>query len=364
MNRFILYILLVFSLPVCAQYTDIEYNGWGKLRIDSTLNDYYSDSYWIESSVVSKRLLDIYEKDSGYTMLPIDQGACLTVKSPDYTSYLGVESEKTQIFIDSTYKINSVTVYFNSDKAALLATKLANRFKVPAPVALGGKPGSYNKTYTNGEYKIQFFSETKINNIQLRQVCLIRHWKNNAQSLSSELKALRKLIVHEVKKKESAFGIGAIKLGVKRSSIQKYLKPGKFVNYSDQQAAKAEGIPASEFGEPSCYRVNTQLAPYTSYAGVPIKLIELYFSENDVLVDILVIFEDTKLNQAKLREALELKWGTPEGALGYDENNKPNGDFYLIWEQAEASVTLMNFDNKGFPNPDKVIYLHFFKDSF
>jgi hypothetical protein len=340
----------------------IHYDGWGDLRIGKSVVDLDEKMIWkVKPSQLRVAIRTVLETDSGYTLDRPVVDMVFNADSAQYSRCFGEQVLQTQLTFDSLKKLSALTIYFSSSSATNLAKNLSAQFKTPPLTPIEGKPNSFKKTWTNGEHKIMLFSQAKIDGIKM-PICFIRFWKDAVNSPEGEVNAIRSLIISKNQLPKDINGIGPIKLGVKRSEIQKYLLPGKFFSYTDQLTAKAENVPLSEeVFDKNTYKVNISLKQFSTYSGVPVKLMELFFDENDVLTDILVIFADTPANKKTLMTAVESKWGKTIGSVGIDEvTGEPNDDFFFIWEYTGGKTLFMNFNNKvNYPNSEKVIYLIF-----
>ncbi|MCU0434270.1 MAG: hypothetical protein MUC87_12500 [Bacteroidia bacterium] len=362
-------LLCLFSLQSLVAQNNlagnqIHYNGWGALQIGKDREEFREDIIaTFDTSRLSAVLYAVFQNDSGYRLDRLIPEMVYAANPDNYSTCLGETVTQAQLDLDSG-RIVSITLYFDTSQADILAKKISEKFSRAQIMPLNGKRNCYSEILYSGENKMMFFSQGKINGTPL-PVCFIRWWKYSRKSPESEAESVRSLIISKTMKPPGIDGVNEIVLGVSREKIQQYLLPGKFESHIDRQYEKVEGRGYSNGLDKMYFRVNTALSKYKSYSGIPIKLIELKFTENDILDKIIIVFDNTPENQNKLLTALKTQWWDTQIRYLVDPATLRSSDYFEgTWTYPAGNVSVSNYLFPNYPSPDNEIYLIFNRDIF
>lgn len=351
------------STALAAQQTPAtvdDYKGWNKFKIGTPYTD-VKNALQEENrlSFLQVNALIYLTEQEGYI---IDENKIDTrfyrISLNGNETYFNSRIVGAMIGIDAQQRISSVLLEFNTSESAKIANQIAAKTKTVAP-EFPKYSSSCNHAWKKENYTWALFAKTQLDSIAIDE-CYVRYSKTE-DTPEKEIQTVRAAITGRKEIPEGFTGFGELKLGAKLSALKSYLDPAMVYSYDTQLAMKEEPTAdKEEFGERDHWRVKKTLKQFSVYKGVPVKFIQLYFDENEVLTDVLIVFADTPTNKDKLETALFTDFGRTMGSVGIDEETgEPNNDFFWTWRLRGTKVLLMNFNNTGYKNPDKVIYLNF-----
>jgi hypothetical protein len=371
MNKVAIYftLLWLFSFQsLVAQNSlagnQIYYNGWGALQLGKDGGEFEDDLIvTFDTSRLSAVLYAVFQNDSGYRLDRLIPEAMYAANPDNYSTCLGETVTQAQLDLDSGC-IVSITLYFDTSQADILAKKISEKFNRAQIMPLNGKRNCYSEIMYSGENKMMFFSQGKINGTPV-PLCFIRWWKYTRKGPESEVESVRRLIISKTMKPPGIDGFNEIVLGVSREKIQQYLLPAKFESHIERQYEKVLVRGYSYELDKMCFRVNTALSKYKSYSGIPIKLIELKFTENDILDKIIIVFDNTPDNKSKLLTSLKTQWWDTQIRYLVDLTTLRSSDYFEgNWTYPGGNASVSNYLFPNYPSPDNEIYLIFNRDIF